>query len=85
VGIQFNIKDAEIKALAEDVGARLGVSAKEAVRDALKLRLKSLTRDERLVRIEGLLAEIRPQLPKEFLEMEDPTSILYDGESGLPA
>jgi hypothetical protein len=84
MGVQFNIKDAEIKALAEDVGARLGISAKEAVREALRAKLKTLTRDERIARVHQLVEEMQPFLSKEFLEAEDPTAFLYDEETGLP-
>jgi hypothetical protein len=85
MGVQFNIKDAEIKALAEDIGARLGVSAKEAVREALKIRLKQLTRDERLAGIRDLVVEMRKEIAPGFFDDEDPCAFLYDPDTGLPA
>jgi hypothetical protein len=84
MGVQFNIKDAEIKALAEDVGARLGISAKEAVREALREKLRELTVEERVARVKALVEEMQPFLSKEFLEAEDPTAFLYDEKTGLP-
>jgi hypothetical protein len=84
MGIQFNIKDAEIKALAEDLGARLGVSKTEAVRQALRAQIKSLSVDERLARIQALTKGLRAHWPKDMLDEEDPSAFLYD-ENGMPA
>ena len=84
MGVQFNIKNAEVIELAEDVARRLGVSKTEAVRQALRAQLKLLTLDERMARVQALTKGLRAHWPKEMLEADDPCAFLYD-ENGLPA
>ncbi len=84
MGAQFNIKNAEVIELAEDVAERLGVNKTEAVRQALRAHLKTLTFDERLARVQALTKGLRAHWPNEMLDGRDPSAFLYDDETGLP-
>lgn len=85
MGVQLNIKSAEARELALELAALKGTSVTQAVIDALKAHKHELSKEERMRRIKQIVAEMRPHLSREFLEADDPTAILYDDETGLPA
>ena len=82
MNMQINIKSAEARELAEQITKRTGETITEAVTAALKERLKKLTLEERLARVEELTKSISSRLTEPWKSV-DHAELLYD-ESGLP-
>jgi hypothetical protein len=83
MGIQMNIKNAEVIALAHEVAELKGVSLTEALRAALKAEKRELTKDERRARIRAFIKE-SGKLWTDAERNIDHTAFLYD-ENGMPA
>jgi antitoxin VapB len=82
MNMQINIKSSEARELADAITKRTGETITEAVTAALKERLKRLTVDERLARVDELTQSISGRLAEPWKSM-DHAELLYD-ERGLP-
>ncbi len=82
MNMQINIKSAEARELADEITKRTGETITEAVTAALKERLRKLTVEERLARIDILTKEISSRLTEPWKSL-DHGEFLYD-ELGLP-
>jgi hypothetical protein len=82
MGVQLNIKNAEVIALAHEVAELKGVSLTEALRDALKTEKRELTKDERTARILAFINE-SGKLWTDAERNIDHTAFLYD-DLGMP-
>ena len=83
MNMQINIKNDEARMLADEITKRTGETITEAVTEALKQRLKKLTLEERLARIDQLTKDISGRLEEPWKSM-DHGDLLYD-ENGMPA
>ncbi len=82
MGIQMNIKSAEVVALAHEVAELRGISLTQALHDALKTEQRALTAKDRKAKMADFLAESR-RLNAGRQHEADPFAFLYD-ELGLP-
>jgi antitoxin VapB len=82
MGVQMNIKNAEVVELAHEVAGLTGESLTQALLTALKDRKRSLTKDQRMARIRALIEESGKLWTDEERNI-DHTAFLYD-EMGLP-
>ena len=83
MNMQINIKNDEARMLADEITKRTGETITEAVTIALKQRLKKLTLEERLARIDQLTTDISSRLEEPWKSI-DHGDLLYD-ENGMPA
>ncbi len=83
MNMQINIKSDAARALADEITKRTGETITEAVTEALKQRLKRLTLNERLARIDQLTKDISSRMEEPWKSM-DHGDLLYD-ENGMPA
>jgi antitoxin VapB len=82
MNMQINIKSSEARELADQITKRTGETITEAVTAALKERLKRLTVEERLARVDELTKSISGRLAEPW-KSKDHAGLLYD-ELGLP-
>ena len=82
MNMQISIKNAETRALADEITSRTGESLTEAVTQALRERLKLLRRGELTDKWDRIIQENRKRLDPAFLKT-DHDAMLYD-ENGLP-
>jgi antitoxin VapB len=80
--IQINIKNAQARALVDEIVLRTGESLTEAITAALQKRLLDLTRDERLARVRAISEECASRLVEPWKSI-DHGELLYD-ELGMP-
>jgi antitoxin VapB len=80
--IQINIKNAQARALVDEIVLRTGESLTEAITAALQKRLFDLTREERLARVRAISEECASRLVEPWKSI-DHGELLYD-ELGMP-
>ncbi|MEY2942753.1 MAG: hypothetical protein RLY97_767 [Pseudomonadota bacterium] len=80
--IQINIKNAQARALVDEIVLRTGESLTEAITAALQKRLFDLTREERLARVRAISEECARRLVEPWKSI-DHGELLYD-ELGMP-
>ena len=82
MGVQMNIKNAEVIALAREVAGLKGVSVTQALHDALEAERRALGKEERMAKIRAFIKESGKLYTDEERNI-DHTAFLYD-EMGLP-
>jgi len=82
MGVQINIKSQKARSLLDEIVMRTGLTATEAVTQALQKQLNELTRDEKLARVRAISKECGPLWAEPWKSMEH-GEMLYD-EDGMP-
>lgn len=85
--MQLNIKNADVRSMADRLAARTGKSVTQAIADALRHELEALDRERdierRVAELDRITASIQADLRDGYMTHEEFDAWLYD-ENGLP-